>query len=269
MSDRTERPGPPAPVAEDRSGEQPIVAEPREPEPPLESVPVAPVQIAPEPGAAPVAAVPEASSSEPEPPRREEDTAPSDELSSKSSEEEPPHTDDTLGLPPAVAVDPPNSTPSEDRSGLQGIPVPFATPPTERNSGRFATALTLGIVGGVVLVIGVGVAFFAAATIFANSYLDKIEATAEEFMADISEERWEEAHAGLCPDLREDPVDRYIDEWSEWDADDAEVLTVRDRPDGIHVPVRLGDGSTVELLMTVDEDAQSLETSVCGWERTD
>src|SRR5690606_37674372 len=108
--------------------------------------------------------------------------------------------EEALALPPATPEPPPQP---ERMPALEGVAVPFAAPPTERNSGRFAAALALGIGGGVAVLIAAVFALFASLFTLTESYMEKIEGTAEAFIADIEDEQWNDAYARLCPDMRD------------------------------------------------------------------
>ncbi|GAB3646711.1 hypothetical protein [Glycomyces tarimensis] len=228
-----------------------------------EAEPEAPPQTAPEAGApphrGPAMSAPGESAAEPERPAAAPEPA--------QEAPEPAETDETLALPPATSSDEPGPSQPERSSALEGTPVPFAAPPTERNGSRFATALTLGIVGGVAIVGAVVVALIVSLVTLTESLMDKIETTAEDFMADVSAERWDEAYEHLCTDLQERPVQDYVEEWEDWAADDAEVQDVRDEMSGTYVPVELGDGSTVELEIEIAQ-GETVDTTVCGWDHS-
>ncbi|WP_026922860.1 hypothetical protein [Glycomyces arizonensis] len=255
MSDRPDRP-----PAEDVP--QP---EPRGPEPVVEPVPVhpaAPIQVAPDPGAAPIlegAAEPDRGEPDaPEPPREERPPT------------EPPRTEETLALPPTTtSQDPPPPSQPEHRSTLEGIAVPFAAPPAERNGGRLAAKLSVGIGGGLLIVIAVVVALSLSLNTLTESYLEKVEDTAQTFMYDVANEQWDDAHELLCPKLQEQPVEDYIEEWDSWASDGAEVQHARDGMSGAYVPVELADGSTMELRILIEQSTESVDTSICGWDLTD
>ncbi|THV31436.1 hypothetical protein [Glycomyces paridis] len=174
-----------------------------------------------------------------------------------------PGTEETLALPPTTKeVEPPPPEPSAPPPPT-GVPVPFSAPPTERNGGRFALKLVLGIGGGSLLAVGVIVAIIAAFVVFANSVTDKVEATAEDFVGEIADEDWDAAYAMLCDDLRDRPVEDYVRDWETWAVDGAEVGPVN--ADATEVEVRLGDGTSIDLYIAVDQSAETLDTSVCGW----
>lgn len=305
MSDRPRDEDVPQPEPPERP-EEPIVAEPRESDP-VEPVridqgsgqPIAPDQIAPDPGAAPVAAEPPTPQAlpEPEPENRGPDmVAPEEAPKAEPGGEapgpapvasvygdpghgeaapggpapaEPAHTEDTLALPPTTSIDPQPSSQPERMPALEGIAVPFAAPPAERNSGKFAATLAVGIVGGVAIVIAVVVALVVSLVTLTESLMDKIEDTATAFMDDIADEQWDDAYARLCPSMQHRPVEDYIDDWEAWDADGADVKPVRDEMSGTYVPVELGDGSTVELKIYIDQGSEAVDTAVCGWDHKD
>ena len=173
--------------------------------------------------------------------------------------------EETLALPPTTGADQPGSPQPSSASVLQGVPVPFAAPPSERNSGRFATALVLGIVGGLVMVGAIVFGMVYSLVALSDSLFGKVETTAEDFVEDLSEQDWNSAYGSLCPDLKDRPVDHYVDEWRSWDTEGAEVRGVRDSMDGTFVVVELGDGSTLELLFVIEQGEQ-METSICDWE---
>ncbi|WP_211253067.1 hypothetical protein, partial [Glycomyces tenuis] len=163
---------------------------------------------------------------------------------------------------------PPPSSQPERMSALEGVAVPFAAPPAERNSGRFALALAFGVGGGVMALIAVVVALFASLFTLTESYMDKIEDTAEAFISDIDDEQWDDAYTRLCPDMRDRPVEDYIEEWDDWEVDGADVRPVRDEMSGTYVPVELADGSVVELRILIEQGPESVDTTVCGWDQT-
>ncbi|WP_100447177.1 hypothetical protein [Glycomyces xiaoerkulensis] len=179
--------------------------------------------------------------------------------------QEPPETEDTLGLPPTTGAEPADPSPAEARREPQGAPVPFAAPPTERDGGKFALRLVFGILGGGALIIAVVLGLVISYAVYVNSVFDQIHTTAEEFIADVDGERWDRAHDSLCSEMREDPVEHYVDEWRSWETDDAEVRSILQSSRGDAVPVRLGDGTTIELDVMLDQDGQSLDIAVCGW----
>ncbi|MEU5874634.1 hypothetical protein AB0A73_24105 [Glycomyces sp. NPDC047369] len=212
--------------------------------------PAAPAQIAPEPGAAPIPFEPEPSVPEPAAPVALE---PETDLG----------TADTLALPPTTAAVEPTPVTSSAPPPPTGVPVPFAAPPTERNGGRLALKLTLGIGGGFVLVTAVVIAIVVAMATFTASISDEIVDTADEFVAQLADEDWDAAYAMLCPDLRERPADDYIAEWRSWDAATAEVQPLG--YNDLDVRVRLADGSQIALVVPVEQTDQTIGTSICGW----
>lgn len=269
MSDRPDRPpaeDEPQPEPAERP-EEPIAAESREPDPVVEPVPAhpaAPIQIAPDPGTAPLAAEPQDA---PEPALSEpESVEPATSDSESPAPAETDRTEQTLGLPPTTYEPPP--PPQERMPTLEGVTVPFAAPPTERSGGRFTATLVIGIAGGLVVIGAVVVALVLSLVTLANSLMEKIETTAEVFVADIADEQWNDAYGRLCPEMRERPVGDYIDEWASWEAEGAEVRQIRDTMDGTYVSVELGDGSTVELQLLVDQESTAIDSFVCGWEHT-
>ncbi|GAA1675205.1 hypothetical protein GCM10009830_22220 [Glycomyces endophyticus] len=209
--------------------------------------PAAPAQLAPESGAAPIPFEPEPSVPEPA-----EAPAASD-----------PGTADTLALPPTtLAVEPPAAAPSAPPPPT-GVPVPFAAPPTERNGAKLALKLGFGIGGGVLLSAAVIIAVVVAFVTFANSISDEVQDTAAEFVGELADEDWDAAYAMLCEDLRERPAGEYVPEWESWDPASAEVQPLAF--DDVDVRVRLADGSEIAIVVQVDQTAESLGTSVCGW----
>ncbi|MEU6249683.1 hypothetical protein [Glycomyces sp. NPDC047010] len=253
VPDREPAPEPEAPATHDTG---PIEIEPHTS---VEAVaePAAPAQVAPEPGAAPIPFEPEPSVPEP----AEVQVA----LNSGADTGTDLGTADTLALPPTTAaVEPtPPVVSSAPPPPPTGVPVPFAAPPTERNGGRFALKLVLGIGGGTILVTAVVIALFMAFATFTNSVTDQIEATAGDFVAELADEDWDGAYAMLCPDMRERPADDYIAEWQSWDAASAEVQPLGYNE--LDVRVRLADGSQIALVVPVEQTAQTIGTSVCGW----
>ncbi|GAB4007948.1 hypothetical protein GCM10029992_63080 [Glycomyces albus] len=144
--------------------------------------------------------------------------------------------------------------------------MPFAAPPSERDRGRFATKLVLGIVGGVGIIGGVILALVISSLVFVNSIYDRLEETAASFMDDVAAQRWDAAHNQLCPSLRDDPVESFVDEWESWEADGAEVVSLRQTAVGGEVMMELDDGSTVALELRIDDSEGNIDASVCGWD---
>lgn len=179
----------------------------------------------------------------------------------------PSETEETLALPPTTADREPTApSPIEETSAPRGVPVPFAAPPAERDRGRFATKLVLSLVGGFLVVAAIIVGLVVSLVIFSNSLYDRIEEAAASFMEDVEAQRWDDAHQQLCPRLRTDPVDSYVGEWESWNAEGAEVVSLRETSSGAQVLVELDDGSTVELELIIDQSGTSIEPSVCGWD---
>jgi len=260
VPDREPAPEPEAPATRDTG---PIEIEPHTS---VEAVaePAAPAQVAPEPGAAPIPFEPEPSVPEPAgaaPPVALEsgiDAALNPEAGADLG------TADTLALPPTTAaVEPTPPVVSSAPPPPTGVPVPFAAPPTERNGGRFALKLVLGIGGGTALVTAVAIALFMAFATFTNSVTDQIEATAGDFVAELADEDWDGAYAMLCAEMRDRPAEDYIAEWESWDAATAEVQPLG--YNDLDVRVRLADGSQIALVVPVEQTAQTIGTSVCGW----
>lgn len=262
--ERPEESGRPA-----RSEVDPVAAADREPD-----RPVAPPQVPPDPGAPPAPA---------EPPSRTEhelehrgpamlalETGPEGEAPEPAPVDEPAaDTEETLALPPATGAGARPSSQPERMPALEGVSVPFAAPPAERNGGRFAATLAVSIGGGVAIVIAVVVALVISLITLTESLMDKIGDTATTFIDDVAAERWDDAYAHLCPGMRDRPVEDYIGEWAEWEADGAEVKPARDEMSGTYVPVELADGSTVKLKIHIDQSAESLDPAVCGWDHED
>lgn len=239
----------PEPEAQPENAPEPIEVEPHTS---VEAVaePTGPVQIAPEPGAPPIPLEPEPSVPDP---------VPAEPVAPVALE---PGTDETLALPPTTkAVEPPPvpSTPPPPT----GVPVPFAAPPTERNGSRFALKLGLGIGGGGLLAVAVVVAVVMAFVTFTNSIAEEIQDTAAQFIDELADEDWDGAYAMLCEDLRDRPADDYIPEWESWSPATAEVQPLAF--DDVDVRVRLADGSEIALVVQVDQTAETLGTSICGW----
>lgn len=176
-------------------------------------------------------------------------------------------TEETLALPPTTADREPTApSPIEEYPAPAGVPVPFAAPPTERDRGRFATKLVLGIVGGVVLIVAVVAALGISSLLLVNSVYDRIEETAVSFMDDVGSERWDQAHNQLCPSLRDEPVESFVDEWESWDAEGAEVVSLRETSVGGEALMELEDGSRVVLDLRLDQSDGNIDASVCGWD---
>ncbi|WP_335985938.1 hypothetical protein [Glycomyces sp. MUSA5-2] len=243
VPDREPAPEPEAPAQHDTG---PIEVEPHTS---VEAVaePAAPAQIAPEPGAAPIPFEPEPSVPEPPAPGSDADLG----------------TADTLALPPTTAAVEPTPVTSSAPPPPTGVPVPFAAPPTERNGGRLALKLSLGIGGGFLLVTAVVVAVVVATATFTKSLTDEIVDTADSFIAELADEDWDAAYAMLCADLRDRPADDYIAEWESWDASTAEVQPLG--YNDVDVRVRLSDGSQIALVVPVEQADQTIGTSICGW----
>ncbi|SDE50921.1 hypothetical protein [Glycomyces harbinensis] len=241
------------PIPEPGRGEAAPEQVPSDPRAHVEAVaePAAPAQVAPDPGAAPIPLEPEPSVPEP-----------ADAASVPSAALESP-TDQTLALPPTTKEVEPPPVPSAPPPPPSGVPVPFAAPPTDVNGGRLAMKLAFGIGGGVALVATVVIAVVVAFTTFTNSVLDKMESTAEDFIAEVADEDWDSAYAMLCDDLRERPVEDYTGEWESWDADTAEVQPMS--VEATEVEVELADGSSIALTVEVDQSAEALDTNICGW----
>ncbi|MDA1359317.1 hypothetical protein O1R50_06775 [Glycomyces luteolus] len=171
-------------------------------------------------------------------------------------------TDQTLALPPTTKEVEPPPVPSAPPPPPTGVPVPFAAPPTG-HSRYFGLKLGLGIGGGALAVIGVVVAVVVALIVFTNSITDKVEGTAEEFIGAVAEDDWDTAYAMLCEDYRQRPVEEYTDEWDAWDAEGAEIQPMNATTG--NVTVEFDDGSAIELVIAVEQTAETLDTSVCGW----
>lgn len=262
MSERSDRP-PAEEASQSEPAErpdEPVVGESREPEPP------APIQIAPDPGAAPAMAEPSAS---PEPSPSEPDTVANEAEDREAAPDEPDETgraEEPRALPPTTFKPP---SPQGHMPALEGVAVPFAAPPTERSSGKFAATLVIGIGGGVAVIAAVVVALVISLVTLADSLMGKIETTAEAFVSDVADEQWDDAHDRLCPELREQPVADYIDEWRSWKAEGGEARQIRDEMNGTYVSVELDDGSIVELRMIIDQESTTIDPFVCGWRHTD
>lgn len=267
----------PAPVAEPSSDPAPEVVPESHPEPAPELVPEdstfrpeAPAQVPP----APFAPEPHTSVDAVAEPAAPQQVAPEAEPKPIPLEPEPsvpeppvalePATDQTLALPPTTKEVEPAPVVSSAPPQPVGVPVPFASPPTERNNGKFTIKLIAGILGPLILVCGVGGAIYAALMTFSNSLTDKVESTAEDFIAEVAEEDWDAAYGMLCGDLRKRPASHYIPEWESWDAEGAEIRPVRFE-DAV-VTVEFADGSTMLLNIEIEQTAEALDTSVCGWQ---
>lgn len=262
-----DEPTPPLPTATAGPAPEPEPSQPREtveaePQTSVEPVadtatsasstfvqPVAPAQVAPESGRPPIPMEPEPSVPDPVSPEPGAPVALAAE------------TDETLALPPTTKEVEPAPVPSAPPPPT-GVPVPFATPPTG-HSRYFGLKLGLGITGSAVAVIGIVVALVMAIVVFGNSIADKVEATAEEFIGAVAEDDWDTAYAMLCDSYRQRPVEDYTGEWDSWDAEGAEVQPMNAATG--NVVVEFDDGSAVELVIAVDETAETLTTSVCGW----
>lgn len=256
-------PAEPAPEAES-SPQEAVVAEPRTT---VEAIaePHAPAQIAPEFGEAPTAephAAEPATESDAPGPAASDPASPDPAAADAAPVALEPGTEDTLALPPTTKEVGPPSAPSVPPPP-SGVPVPFAAPPTERNSGRFTAKLVISLVGGVLLIGGVIVAIVVAFFVFMNSVSDKVEATAADFIAEIADEDWAGAHAMLCDDLRSEPVATFIPEWEAWEAEGADVGPISS--DGTAVEVEFADGTAIALVIEVDEGSETLDMNVCGW----
>ncbi|MEU6861471.1 hypothetical protein AB0B28_21660 [Glycomyces sp. NPDC046736] len=267
----------PAPVAEPSSDPAPEVVPDPHPEPAPELVPEdstfrpeAPAQVPP----APFAREPHTSVDAVAEPAAPQQVAPEAEPKPIPLEPEPsvpeppvalePATDQTLALPPTTKEVEPAPVVSSAPPQPVGVPVPFASPPTERNNGKFTIKLIAGILGPLILVCGVGGAIYAALMTFSNSLTDKVESTAEDFIAEVAEEDWDAAYGMLCGDLRKRPASHYIPEWESWDADGAQIRPVRFE-DAV-VTVEFADGSTMLLNIEIEQTAETLDTSICGWQ---
>lgn len=213
----------------------------------------APEQHPPAPGAAPIPMAPEPSGSESAPP----DPGAPIALTAE--------TEATLALPPTTKEVEPAPVPSAPPPPPTGVPVPFAAPPTGR-SRRFGLKLGLGIGGGALAVIAIVVAIVVAFAVFANSIGDKVEGTAEAFVGAVAEDDWDTAYAMLCDSYRQRPAEDYVNEWDAWDADGAEVQPMN--PSTGNVTVEFDDGTAIELVIAVEQSAETLDTSVCGWRST-
>jgi len=265
--------------------EEPHEADPVEPVPVDQGsgLPIAPPQVPPDPGAPPAPAEPPPSPVAPEPERRGPDMlapgpapgeAAHDDARDASANGRPvPEgaggTEETLALPPTTGADPQSSSQPERMPVLEGVAVPFAAPPAERNSGKFAAALAVSIGGGVAIVVAVVFALVISLVTLSESLMSKIEDTATAFIDDIAAEQWDDAYARLCPSMRDRPVEDYIGDWEAWEADGADVKSVRDEMSGTYVPVELADGSTVELRIHIEQSAESVDPAVCGWDHED
>jgi hypothetical protein len=126
-----------------------------------------------------------------------------------------------------------------------------------------ALKLSFGIGGGVTLAIVLIVAVVMAFMTFANSITEEVHDTAAQFIDELADEDWDGAYAMLCEDLRDRPADDYIPEWESWSPATAEVQPLAF--DDIDVRVRLADGSEIALVVQVDQTAETLGTSICGW----
>jgi hypothetical protein len=240
----------PDPALADQTPPRPIAADRREAVEPVAD-PSAPPQVAPEPGAPPIPLEPEPSVPEP----IEPDSDPPVALE--------PSTEQTLALPPTTREVEPPSAPSAPSPPPTGVPVPFAVPPTDVDATRFTLKLVFGIGGGLALVGVVVVAVVIAFMTFTNSVVDKMEGTAEDFVGEVAAEDWDSAYAMLCADLRRRPVEDYVGEWESWGARGAEVrpMSARDT----EVVVEFADGSAIALTVQIDQSAEAIDTSVCGW----
>lgn len=249
----------PAPVPESPPHREAVQAEPHTSVEPVAETATGeyarPAQNAPEFGTGPIPMEPEPSVPDPVSPEPEAPIA----LALA------PETDATLALPPTTKEVEPPPVPSAPPPPPTGVPVPFAAPPTG-HSRNFGLKLGLGIGGGALAVIGVVVAIVVAFAVFANSITDKVEGTAEEFVGAVADDDWDTAYAMLCDSYRQNPVEEYVDEWDAWDTDGAEIGPMN--PTTGNVTVEFDDGTAVELVIAVDQTAEALDTSVCGWRST-
>ncbi|MFC3494879.1 hypothetical protein [Glycomyces rhizosphaerae] len=213
----------------------------------------APEQIPPAPGAAPIPMDPEPSGAEPVAP----DSGAPIALTAE--------TETTLALPPTTKEVEPAPAPSAPPPPPTGVPVPFAAPPTG-HPRNFGLKLGLGIGGGALAVIAIVVAIVVAVAVFANSIGDKVEGTAEAFIGAVAEDDWDTAYAMLCESYRQRPAEDYINEWDAWDAEGAEIGQMN--PSTGNVTVEFDDGTAIELVIAVEQTAETLDTSVCGWRST-
>jgi hypothetical protein len=170
-------------------------------------------------------------------------------------------TEETLALPPTTKEVEPAPVPSTPPPPT-GVPVPFAAPPTG-HSRYFGLKLGLGIGGGALAVISVALAVVLAVVVFGNSVTDKVEGTAEDFIAAIAEDDWDTAYAMLCEDYRDRSGAEYAAEWDDWYVEGAEVQPMN--PSTGTVTVEFDDGSAIELVIELVQTPESLSTSVCGW----
>ena len=241
----------PAPEPEEPAHREPVEAEPHTSvEPVMEAASLAaPAQIAPEPGKPPIPMEPEPSVPEPVSPEPEAPVALA------------PETAETLALPPTTKEVEPPPVPSTPPPPT-GTPVPFAVPPTER-SRHFGLKLGLGIGGGALFIGTIVVAVFVAIFVFTASVTEKVEDTAAEFVGAIAEDDWDTAYAMLCEDYRDRPVEEYRPEWESWGAEGAEVQPMS--ASDTSVRVEFPDGTAIDLFIEIEQTAETLDTSVCGW----
>ncbi|MFC4333618.1 hypothetical protein [Salininema proteolyticum] len=152
---------------------------------------------------------------------------------------------------------------------IKGIRVPFAAPPTETNATRTTLKIVLPIVGGVLAVLLIVVAFITAAVRLNEALEQRLRDTAVGFAEEASSGDYNAAHDRLCESKRERPVADYRDEWDAWEGEDWEAEGMRSNIDGsrVYVTVASDAGETLEIRVEAvpGEGEQSLDVTVCGW----
>jgi hypothetical protein len=123
--------------------------------------------------------------------------------------------------------------------------------------------LGLGIGGGALFIGVIVIAVFVAIFVFTDSVTEKVEGTAAEFIGAVAEDDWDTAYAMLCEDYRDRPVEEYRSVWESWDAEGAEVQPMN--ASDTTVRVEFPDGTAIDLVIQIEQTAETLDTSVCGW----
>lgn len=150
-----------------------------------------------------------------------------------------------------------------------GVVVPFAAPPRDPDKSRVA----VGIVAGItvfVLVCGGALAAAVGVLVWSSSELTTQSVTAADaFLDDIVDEDYGAAYKSLCVQKRKQLDQReFTEDWSETAVVEAQALSVGSDDQGpvVYAEVRLADGATQNIELTVVLEQQNMKMAVCDWE---
>lgn len=173
-----------------------------------------------------------------------------------------------MTVPPHAVYDPADGPPAPDYSGDI---VPFSGPPTERNTKKFTWVLVSSLVGGVLACGGVIVTVVVMMMQLSNAIIDSGVEQADDFMADVSQENWDDAYGQLCEDLQDQgDVADYSPEWGAWDASSwtlQEDSVDQTAAGDLLVSVEMADGEVWELEVRFEPGSENLlDSTICSWE---